>query len=131
MDLIQSRCLQIPLPGAGGLTYGNLMAMTPMFKPVVNKMTRNAEPEKAEGPTVKIGSIGIRDPRLRRAYTRSTPKAKVQIGDGNRYKSLLDSGAEVNMMTYNVAKREGLAMRPYPNINLISHTGDRKEFLGV
>ena len=55
----------------------------------------------------------------------------MRVGDEGRYKSLLDSGAEVNVMTYDVAKREGLAMRPYPNINLISHTGHRKEFLGV
>ena len=131
VDLIQGRYLQSLAAGTGGLTNGNIIAMLPMFKSVVNKVTRNTEAERQDGPTVKIGSIGIRDPLLRRAYTRSTPKAKVRVGDGGRYKSLLDSGAEVNVMTYDVAKREGLAMRPYPNINLISHTGHRKEFLGV
>lgn len=47
---------------------------------------------------------------------RSTRKTKVQIAGGNKYRALFDTGAKVNVMTHDVLKAEGLAMRPYPDV---------------
>lgn len=39
---------------------------------------------------------------------RSTPKTKVQIAGGGRYKALFDTGAEVNVMTHDIVIQKEL-----------------------
>ena len=132
LDVIQARFLRTPISNAGGLTNGNIIATLPMFRSAVRGIIKDSVEQDAANPrTVKVGSIGVRDKTLRKAYICSTPKARVQIAGGGRYKALLDTGAEVNVMTHSIVKEEGLAMRPYPDVNLVSHSGERRPFLGV
>lgn len=137
LDLIQARFLKTPVSNAGGLTNGNIIATLPMFRSVVRSVVKESTESEASvsqptlAKTVKVGSIGVRDHRLRKAYMRATPKTKVQVNGGGKYRGLLDSGAEVNVMTHDIVKAESLPMRPYPDINLVSHSGDRRPFMGI
>ena len=65
-----------------------------------------------------------------RVYVASTPKTKVQLNN-NFCRALIDTRAEINVMTDEVRRKFDLPMRPAPALQLISHTGHRRDFLGV
>ena len=65
-----------------------------------------------------------------RVYVASTPKTKVRLNN-NFCRALINTGAEINVMTNEVRKKFNLPMRPAPALQLISHTGHRRDFLGV
>ena len=60
-----------------------------------------------------------------------SPKAKVRLEDGPKVLALLDTGAEINVMTKEVMEDAGLAMRQGPRLELVSHTGHSWPFLGL
>lgn len=60
-----------------------------------------------------------------------SPKAKVRLEDGSKITALLDTGAEINVMTREVMEDAGLAMRQGPKLVLISHIGHSRPFLGL
>jgi len=45
--------------------------------------------------------------------------------------ALLDTGAAINVMTREVIEDAGLAMRRGPKLELVSHTGHSRSFLGL
>lgn len=47
------------------------------------------------------------------------------------FQALLDTGAEINVMTKEVMENAGLAMRRGPRLELVSHTGHSQPFLGL
>ena len=50
---------------------------------------------------------------------------------GTKLTALLDCGAEVNVMTRKVMAAAGLAMQKNPCLELVTHTGHHRPFLGV
>ena len=58
-------------------------------------------------------------------------KAKVRLKDGSKVTALLDTGAKINMMTRKVIKDANLAMRRGSKLELASHTGHSRSFLGL
>lgn len=60
-----------------------------------------------------------------------SPKAKVRLEDGSKITALLDTGAKINVMTREIMEEAGLAMRPGPKLELVSHTGHSRPFLGL
>lgn len=47
------------------------------------------------------------------------PKANVRLEDGSKVTALLDTGAEINVMTREAVKDAGLAMRSGPKLKLV------------
>lgn len=64
-------------------------------------------------------------------YSIGSPTAKVRLEDGSKIIALLDTGAEINVMTREVMQDAGLAMRRGPKLELVSHTGHSRPFLGL
>lgn len=59
------------------------------------------------------------------------PNTKVRLEDGPKVFALLDTGAEINVMTNEVMEDAGVAMRRGPRLELVSHTGHSRPFLGL
>ena len=57
-------------------------------------------------------------------YVASTPKTKVRLNN-DFCRALIDTGAEINVITDDVRRKFDLPMRPAPALQLISHTGHR------
>ena len=64
-------------------------------------------------------------------YSMGSPKIKVRLEDGSKVTALLDTGVEINVMTREVMEDAGLAMRKGPKLELVSHTGHSRPFLGL
>ncbi len=62
-----------------------------------------------------------------------SPKAKVRLEDGSKVTALLDTGAEpeINEMTRDLMEDADLVMRRGPTLELVSHTGHSRPFLGL
>ena len=60
-----------------------------------------------------------------------SPKIKVRLEYGSKVTALLDTGAEINVMTREVMEDAGLAMRKGLKFELVSHTGHSQPFLGL
>lgn len=83
------------------------------------------------GGTLRVASIGIGERTEQKLYAAATPKLKVRLNDEMSVQALLDTGAEINVMTSEVAKAAGLAVRANPRLTLVSHAGDRRQFDGI
>lgn len=59
------------------------------------------------------------------------PNTRVRLEDGPKVFALLDTGAEINVMTKEVMEDAGVAMRRGPRLELVSHTGHSRPFLGL
>lgn len=64
-------------------------------------------------------------------YSMGSPKPKVRLEDGSKIMALLETGAEINVMTREVMEEFGLAMRHRPKLELVSHAGNSRPFLGL
>jgi hypothetical protein len=64
-------------------------------------------------------------------YTVKSPRMVVNLGGEASVRALLDTGAEINVMTLDIAQEAGLAMRRNPKLVLVSHTGNTRGFVGV
>ena len=64
-------------------------------------------------------------------YSMGSPKTKVCLEDGSKVLALLDTGAEINVMTKEIMEDAGLAMRRGPRLELVSHTGHSQPFLDL
>ena len=64
-------------------------------------------------------------------YSMGSPKAKVRLEDCSKVTALLDTGAEINVMTRELMKDANLAIRRGPKLELISDTGHSRSFFGL
>ncbi len=64
-------------------------------------------------------------------YSMGSPKAKIRLEDGSKVTALFDTDVEINVMTREVMKDAGLAMRRPPKLELVSNTGHIRLFLGL
>ncbi len=66
---------------------------------------------------------------LSRYYITATPRVPVELGDITRNVELINTGAEINIITLNLARRAGFPIRDGSRfINIISQTNYSREF---
>ena len=68
---------------------------------------------------------------IEQSYTALTPKLRCELNRSRETIALLDTGAEINVITRDLADEAGLIVRPDPQIVLVAYTGDRKRFDGI
>lgn len=64
-------------------------------------------------------------------YSLGCPRTMVTVEKSAKVSALLDSGAEVSVMTKKVMNTAGLIMRQGPRLELVTHTGHHCPFIGV
>ena len=117
-----------------GITVKDLLSCFDALQKLFFK--RIEEEEKAvKVSNLKVGEMEVPEETetsgfAQRFYAVETPKAIVSLA-GKNVKALLDSGAEICMMTLETLNRCGLAMRSDPKLHVISATGDKAFFEGV
>ena len=112
------------------LTVGELLASAP----AVEKQLTKAITED-EAVQFRVNTLGSSEASETKKpflwYSMGSPKAKVRLEDGSKITALLDTGAEINVMTREIMEDAGLAMRQGPRLELVSHTGHSRPFLGL
>ena len=81
-----------------------------------------------EMPVAKVGNVAIK--RSYREYAAKTPKIRVKIGDVV-VDAMLDTGAEVNVMTKALADKAGLTVRTNLLLSLKTVSGEMRKFDGA
>ncbi|MCJ1347605.1 hypothetical protein MMC31_005833, partial [Peltigera leucophlebia] len=110
------------------LTVGELLASAPAVEKQLTKAISEDEAVQFRVNSVDIGNpVHIKDSW----HSMGSPKIKVRLEDGPKVRALLDTGAEINVMTSEVMEDAGLAMRKGPKLELVSHTGHSRPFLGL
>ena len=112
------------------LTVGELLASAPAVEKQLTKAISEDEAVQFRVNTLE-SSEGLEARKPRSWYSMGSPKAKVRLEDGSKVTALLDTGAEINVMTREVMEDAGLAMRRGPKLELVSHTGHSRPFLGL
>ena len=109
------------------LTVGELLASAPAIE---KQLIKTISEDKAV--QFRVSSVNIDNPvHINNCwYSMGSPKIKVRLEDGFKVTALLDTGAEIYVMTREVMGDAGLAMRKGPKIELVSHTGHSQLFLG-
>ena len=103
----------------------DLLACSPTFA----KLLFRTVPVQAEAEvlTASVGSIRTRWQRTERAYAAKTPKLLVKV-DGSPTQAMLDTGAEVNVITRAAADELGLPVRTDLLLVLKAVLGDTRVF---
>ena len=112
------------------LTVGELLASAPAVEKQLTKAISEDEAVQFRVNTLESGEA-VETKKTRSWYSMGSPKAKVRLEDGSKVTALLDTGAEINVMTREVMEDAGLAMRRGPKLELVSHTGHSRPFLGL
>ena len=111
------------------LTVGELLASAPAVEKQLTKAITEDEAVQFRVNTLESSSVDARNSHS--WYFMGSPKARVRLEDGSKVTALLDTGAEINVMTREVMEDAGLAMRRGPKLELVSHTGHSRPFLGL
>ena len=111
------------------LTVGELLASAPAVEKQLTKAITEDEAVQFRVNTLESSTVNARNSHS--WYSMGSPKAKVRLEDGSKVTALLDTGAEINVMTREVMEDAGLAMRRGPKLELVSHTGHSRPFLGL
>jgi hypothetical protein len=85
-----------------------------MFRNVRNYSTK---------PEVRVNSIRMSSDEMYN-YMATTLKVKVSLDGSRAVQAILDSGAEVNVITQNLTDKLGLLVRPDVNLVIVVYTGD-------
>ena len=107
----------------------DLLACSPTF---ANLLFKGVPKEGISMPSAKVGSIGLRQRHRNqeKMYAAKTPKLLVKI-DGTSAKAMLDTGAEVNVITRSAAEELGLPIRTDLLLALKAVSGDTRVFDGA
>lgn len=112
------------------LTVSELLASAPAVEKQLTKAI--TEDEAVQFRVNALGSVEVCETKKPSSwYSMGSPKAKVRLEDGSKITALLDTGAEINVMTREIMEDTGLAMRQGPKLELVSHTGHSRPFLGL
>ena len=112
------------------LTVGELLASAPAVEKQLTKAISEDEAVHFRVNTLESSEgLEARKPHL--WYSMEPPKAKVRLENGSKVTALLDTGAEINVMTREVMEDAGLAMQRGLKLELVSHTGHSRLFLGL
>ena len=110
------------------LTIGKLLASAPTVEKQLTKAITKDEAVQFRVKTLESSIVNARNSHS--WYSMGSPKAKVRLEDGCKIIALLDTGAEINIMTREVMEDAGLAIRRGPKRALVSYTGHSRLFLG-
>ena len=83
---------------------------------------------KVEDQALKVALIRIREYTDKKLYATTTPKLKVQVNNKILVYAMLDTRAEINVITSKVAKVARLAICINLRLTLVSHTSNRRQF---
>ena len=117
-----------------GITVKDLLSCSDALQKLFFKKTEE-ESSSVKVSLLTMGELEVPEETdtlgfAHRFYAVETPKAIVSLA-GQPIKALLDSGAEICMMTLETLNRCGLPMRSDPKLHVISATGDKAFFEGV
>jgi len=112
------------------ITLRELISCSDALRKLMFASTSPVTPSGEEKSKVHVNSLGF-DKRELLAYVAATPKVKVSLDQSEGVTALLDTGAEVNVMTQDLADMLELPIRPEGQMVLVSHTGDVAPFIGV
>jgi len=105
----------------------DLLACSPTFAKLLFKGVSIRE--AADVPAASVGSVGVRH-RKEKTYAAKTPKLLVKV-DGAPTRAMLDTGAEVNVITRAAADELGLPVRTDLLLALKAVSGDTRVFDGA
>ena len=106
----------------------DLLACSKPFWDLMFKGTPKEEPkgQEKEAPVVSIGGLALSE----WSYAASTPKIKVKLGNVS-VDAMLDTGAEVNVMSKALADKAGLTVRTNVRMGMKAVSGGLSKFAGV
>jgi hypothetical protein len=107
----------------------DLLACSPTFAKLLFKGATIPK-EEISIPSAEVGSIGLRQRNQEKAYAAKTPKLSVKV-DGTSTRAMLDTGAEVNVITRSAAEELGLPIRTDMLLALKAVSGDTRVFDGA
>jgi hypothetical protein len=105
-----------------------LVCSKPLWELMFKGTVRNDQGKEKEGGAQSVSVGGLRSSEW--AYAASTPKVKVRLGDVI-VDAMLDTGAEVNVMTKALADRAGLTVRTNVRMGMKAVSGGLSKFAGV
>lgn len=112
------------------LTVGELLASAPAVEKQLTKAI--SEDEAIQFRVNSLDTDNYQEAATSPTwYSMGSPKTKVRLEDGSKVLALLDTGAEIDLMTREVMEDAGLAIRRGPRLELVSHTGHSRPFLGL
>ncbi len=111
------------------LTVEELLASAPAVEKQLTKAITEDKAVQFRFNTLESSSIDARNSHS--WYSIGSSKAKVRLEDGSKVTALLDTGAKINVITREVMGDAGLAMRRGPKLELVTHTGHSRPFLGL
>lgn len=111
------------------LTIDELLASAPVVEKQFTKAITKDKVVQFWVNTLESSSVDTRNSNL--WYFMGFVKAKVRLEDGSKVKTLLDTGAKINIMTRKVIEDAGLAMWRGPKLELVSYIGHSRPFLDL
>jgi hypothetical protein len=112
-----------------GITTRELLSNSPALLKLVFQSPRYDPSEPA--PSVTVDSHDLEGSEENPYYAVSTPKLSVRLNGTAQVKAMIDTGAEINVMTQGLADDCGLAVTGNPHLTLVSHNGERRSFEGL
>ena len=131
---VENLFLSVLREGQISLSLENLITLSLSFAKFLCQLTtrhHNGKPaiDSPAKYTARVTSLGTAEAE-QRLYVANTPKAIVRL-NGEFCKALIDTGAEINVMTEEIREIFDLPILVGPALRLISHSGHKREFLGV
>ncbi len=111
------------------VTVGELLASASAVEKQPTKAISEDAAVQFQVNTLELNAVDTKKPHS--WDSKGSSKAKVRLEDGSKITALLDTGAGINVMTREVMEDTGLAIRRSPKLELVSHTGHSRFFLGL
>ena len=112
------------------LTVGELLASAPGIEKLLTKALSEDEVVQFRMNDSEVAAVSEVSLKCQ-WYTIGCLKTRVRLKDSAKVLALLDTNAEINLMTKAVMEEAGLAIRSGSRLELISHTGHFQSFLGL
>lgn len=111
------------------MTVKELIALSEPMRDLIFKK-REVASTAGGGPTPTQGHvnlIALRNPVL----VASSPKVKIMVNGGEPLVTILDSGAEMNVITRQAADKFGLAIKRQDRVSMVVYDGNASAFCGI
>ena len=112
------------------LTVGELLVSAPAVKKQLTKAISEDKPIQFQVSTFNSNKA-LEAISSSSWYPIRSSKIKVCLEDGSKVTALLDTGAEINVMTKKLMEDSNLAMRRGSKLELVSHTGHSRPFISL
>ncbi len=102
--------------------FSNCLSLLSFVFSDVYPMTMNLP----SAPVVRVSSLDIKECTVELVYVTPMLKLKVKVNDEKLTYALLDTRAEVNVMTSKLAREASLVVYPHPHMILIVYRGEHQ-----